>query len=150
CTDLRPFSAPSLRPRRYADGRINILFLGRLEERKGLPVLLSAYERLCADGLPVRLLIAGAGEEEQALRRFVLEHKLRDVVFIGAFEDSERAGWYSTCDIFCAPSLYGESFGIVLAEAMASGKPVVAAANAGYRTLLTGEAARFLVPPGDA
>ena len=66
-----------------------------------------------------------------------------------AFDAAETPGLYAESDIFCAPSPYGESFGIVIAEAMASGKPVVAARNAGYRNLLNGEAAHFLTPPGD-
>jgi phosphatidylinositol alpha-mannosyltransferase len=61
----------------------------------------------------------------------------------------ETPNWYAESDIVCAPSPSGESFGIVIAEAMASGKPVVAAANAGYRTLLTGEAAQLLAIPGN-
>lgn len=150
CTDLRRFAETPPSQRKHTDGRIDILFLGRLEKRKGAMLLLQAYRRLCADNLPVRLLIAGGGEDEPMLRHFVREHGLTEVEFIGAFDTEKTPGLYAGCDIFCAPSPYGESFGIVVAEAMASGKPVVAAANAGYRTLLTGEAARFLTPPGDA
>ena len=74
-------------------------------------------------------------------------NRVPSVILLGP--PSDVASWFATADIFCAPSPYGESFGIVIAEAMASGKPVVAAANSGYRTLLTGEAARFLVAPGE-
>jgi len=137
------------RSARYDDGRINILFLGRLEARKGASLLLEAYWRLVSEELPVRLIIAGQGEKERALREFAAGHSLPNLEFIGGFFDDETPQLYSDCDIFCAPSPYGESFGIVIAEAMASGKPVVAAANAGYRTVLTGEGARFLTPPGD-
>jgi phosphatidylinositol alpha-mannosyltransferase len=145
CTDLRPFSTASPQPG-LADGRLNILFLGRLERRKGVLLLLEAFRSL--QGKNLRLIIAGAGPQEAALKVFAKRHGLTEVVFAGA--PSETAPWFAACDIFCAPSPFGESFGIVIAEAMAAGKPVVAAANAGYRTLLTGEAARFLVPPGDA
>ncbi len=148
CTDLRRFAEPPPETRRFDDGRVNILFLGRLEKRKGVMLLLRAYRRLCDDGLPVRLIIAGGGKGEAALRRFVAQKKIPAVEFTGEFSVAETAGWYAESDIVCAPSPYGESFGIVVAEAMASGKPVVAAANPGYRTLLTGEAARFLAAPG--
>jgi phosphatidyl-myo-inositol alpha-mannosyltransferase len=149
CTDLRRFAAGDVPFAAYRDDRVNILSLGRLEERKGVIVLLRAYQRLCADGLPVRLLIAGDGELAPSLRAFAAEHALPHTVFAGAFSDLDATRWYASCDVFCAPALYGESFGIVLTEAMASGRAVVAAANPGYRTVLTGEGARYLTPPGD-
>jgi phosphatidylinositol alpha-mannosyltransferase len=146
CTDLRRFHDAASQPG-FADGRINILYLGRLEPRKGAHILLQAYRQLCDSVQGVRLILAGAGPEEHALRAYAAEHHLSGVVFAGAPADA--APWFAASDIFCAPSLYGESFGIVLTEAMSAGKPVVAAANAGYRTVLTDQAARFLVPPGD-
>ena len=145
CTDLRPFMATSPPPG-LRDGRINILFLGRLEPRKGAMLLLKAFETFRGDP-SLRLIIVGAGDQEKSLRRHVEQNRIASVVFVAP--PSETAPWFAAADIFCAPSPYGESFGIVIAEAMASGKPVVAAANSGYRTLLTGEAARFLTPPGD-
>jgi phosphatidylinositol alpha-mannosyltransferase len=152
CTDLRRFTpTPSPSPPTAPPGEtVTLLFVGRLEPRKGAMLLLEGYRRLCADGLRVRLVIAGSGGEEPALRRFVARHRLPDVTFLGRFDEAEAPNLYAACDIACAPSPYGESFGIVVAEAMASGRPVVAAANRGYRTLLTGEAAEMLAPPGDA
>ena len=107
---------------------------------------LGAYHRLQGSGLKLRLILAGAGPQEGLLRDYVRAHGMAQVEFTGA--PAETASLFASADIFCAPSPYGESFGIVLAEAMAAGKPVVAAANTGYRTLLTGAAADFLVPPG--
>jgi phosphatidylinositol alpha-mannosyltransferase len=75
--------------------------------------------------------------------------RIPNVTFFGRVEELDLPRLYATCDLFCAPSLYGEGFGIVLVEAMASGKAVVAAANVGYRTVLQGEAAHFLVEPGN-
>jgi phosphatidyl-myo-inositol alpha-mannosyltransferase len=150
CTDLRRFEADTAPIERYRDGRLNILFLGRLEPRKGALTLLQAYAGLRRSGLPVRLLFAGDGPERAALEQYVRDRGVADVIFLGRIEQADVARCYATCDIFCAPSLYAEGFGIVLAEAMASGKPIVAAANAGYRTVLHGEAASFLAPPGDA
>lgn len=148
CTDLRRF-APGGRSEVAEDGKVALLFVGRLEPRKGVMVLLKAFRRLCEDGLPVRLVVAGAGSEEAALRRYAAHHRLPDVEFRGRFEDDDAPALYASCDIACAPSPYGESFGIVIAEAMAAGKPVVAAANRGYRTLLSAHAGDLLAPPGD-
>jgi phosphatidylinositol alpha-mannosyltransferase len=150
-TDLGRFANAKVTRRPcYDDGRVNILFLGRLEARKGAMLLLEAYRLLLHESLPLRLLVAGQGEEEHRLREFAAAQNLPHVEFLGGFRNDETPQLYADCDIFCAPSPYGESFGIVLAEAMASGKPVVAAANAGYRTVLTGDGARFLTEPGDA
>ena len=147
CTDLSRFATTGTVSGR---ARVSLLFVGRLEPRKGVRVLLEAYRRLCEQGLPVTLTIAGGGSEEAALRRYVDQHGLPDVRFLGGFDDAHASALYGACDIVCAPSLYGESFGIVIAEAMAAGKPVVAAANRGYRTLLEAHADELLARPGDA
>lgn len=148
-TDLRRFSQSGPGKRRFADEKVNILFLGRLDHRKGAMLLLEAYRGLLQEKLPVRLLIAGSGDDAGLLKDYVAGNRLLDVEFLGSFADAEAPSIYAECDIFCAPAPYGESFGIVVAEAMASGKPVVAAGNKGYRNLLTGKAARFLTPPGE-
>ncbi len=147
--DLGRFGAGIELAERRRDDLVDILFFGRLEPRKGAIVLLKAFAKLRAGGLPVRLLVAGDGPQRRTLQEFVQRHGVLDVAFLGRIADGDVPRLYASCDIYCAPSLYGEGFGIVLVEAMASGRPVVAAANAGYRTVLSGEAARFLVPPGD-
>lgn len=149
CTDLRRFGAVASRARAKND-TVSILFLGRLEPRKGCALLLEAYRRLCAEGLNVRLVIVGGGAEEPALRAAAAAHGLSNVVFAGRLSDEEALRHYADCDIFCAPAPYGESFGIVIAEAMSAGRPVVAAANPGYATVLAGETAGRLAAPGDA
>jgi phosphatidyl-myo-inositol alpha-mannosyltransferase len=149
CISLRRFGADVPPLDGYGDNRVNILFVGRLEPRKGAAILLEAYRDLCRQDLPVRLLIAGDGPERDALSQVVASHNIPNVTFFGRVEDDYLPRLYATCDIFCAPSIYGEGFGIVLVEAMASGKPVVAAANEGYRTVLHGEAEQFLVEPGN-
>ncbi len=150
CTNLRSFTDRSPFPTEGDGCPICILFLGRLEKRKGAAVLLNAHALLRRQGLPVRLLFAGDGPERERLQRTTERHGIPDVTFLGRVDQDRLADIYAGCDIFCAPSLYAEGFGIVLVEAMASGKPVVAAANAGYRTVLHGDAAQFLVRPGDA
>ena len=134
----------------YRDDHVNILFLGRLEDRKGIMVLMESYAKLFATNNEVRLFIAGDGEQKQEVLDFIDENKLGNVVMLGRIKEEDKSRWYATCDIFCSPAKYGESFGIVLVEAMASGKAVVAADNSGYRTVMCDEGAEFLAPPGDS
>lgn len=150
CTDLSAFRAGAAPHPEFRDGKLNILFLSRLDRRKGIYQLLQAYRVLSREGRALRLLIGGAGEEAEGVRRFIAEHALPDAVLLGHVARAAAPRLYASADVFCAPALYGESFGIVLVEAMASGTPVVAAANPGFSTVLTGEGARFLAPPGDA
>lgn len=134
----------SAAPADFGDGP-SILFLGRLEKRKGLEVLIQAVARL-ADLRP-RLLIAGTGPKERAMRK--LAHRLNvDSTWLGQLDDDEVAGAFKAADVYCAPNLGGESFGIVLLESMAAGTPVVASSLEAFESV-TGGAAR-LVTPGDA
>jgi phosphatidylinositol alpha-mannosyltransferase len=150
CTDLRRFADVAVDGSASLGGPVKILFLGRLEPRKGTLVLLQAFNLIKKERVAAELIIAGKGPDEAVLHEYAFRHAIRDVTFLGGVEENQKLTLFQSADIFCAPSLHGESFGIVIAEAMASGKPVVAAANAGYRTILTGEAAAFLTPPGDA
>jgi len=125
-------------------------FLGRMDEpRKGLPVLLRAFETLGRDRPGLRLLIAGPGDLEEAAAR--VPGPLRDrVVLLGQVSDEDKIRAYHSVDVFCAPNLGGESFGMVLAEAMASGAPVVASDLDAFRTVLRGGRAGELFVTGDA
>lgn len=152
--DLTEFNKRVGKLSRYNDGKLNILFLGRIEERKGLFYLLRAYKILqrkigrkwVLDNL--RLIVVGQGPLKDELKEWTLKNKLENVVFVG--QTVSCPPYYATCDIFCSPAIYGESFGIVLVEAMATGKPVVAFANAGYKTVLGhGRGKRFLAKPKD-
>jgi phosphatidyl-myo-inositol alpha-mannosyltransferase len=152
--DLEKFNPRVPKIKKFLDGKINILFLGRIEERKGLRYLLKAYRLLQKKFGPdwvaanLRLIVVGKGPLENESKEFVAENNLKNVVFIGQIV--EPASYYATCDIFFAPAIYGESFGIVLTEAMATGKPVVAFANAGYKTVLgKGKGKNFLAKPRD-
>ena len=134
----------------FSDAKINILFVGRIEDRKGLLYLLKAYEILQKTHGNLRLLVVGEGPLEGQARAFVKEKNLRDVHFFGRKSEEELRRYYVTADIYCSPALYGESFGIVLLEAMASGTPVTGFANKGYFQLLQGKKGeRFLAPPGN-
>lgn len=144
---------------RYAGGAgvdsmpapLTIVFVGRHEERKGLVVLLEAFERLKKDATSsdvrsARLNVVGDGPATTQLKeRFGGDDA---VVWLGAVDDEEKARLLACADVFVAPSVRGESFGVVLLEAMAAGTPVIASDLPGYR-LAAGEAALF-VPPADA
>lgn len=140
--DVEPF--PELR-----DGCTNLLYLGRLEQRKGVAHLVEAFARLHRQHPRLRLLIGGDGPERQQLEQQVARHGLERVQFRGYVPASDLPRLFASCDLFCAPATYAESFGIVLIEAMAAGLPIVAAANAGYAGLLAAHAGNLLVPPGD-
>jgi phosphatidylinositol alpha-mannosyltransferase len=147
--DLETFNPRNKKIDKFLDGKINLIFVGRIEERKGLIYLLKAFLILKRKYQNLRLIVAGDGPEKENCEKFVRENNLKDVVFLGSIE-KELPSLYATCDIFCAPSIFGESFGLVILEAMASGKPVVGFANEGYKELMKGKKGeRFLAKPRD-
>jgi phosphatidyl-myo-inositol alpha-mannosyltransferase len=123
-------------------GRPTVLFLGRHEERKGLGVVLDAFALL---DRPAVLWISGDGPAGEVQHR---RHPESDRVhWLGTVSDAEVASRLAGADVLCAPSLSGESFGMVLLEGLAAGSSVVASDIEGYRTAAGGHAT--LVPPGD-
>ncbi len=133
----------------FRDGKINILFVGRVESRKGAMYLLRAYAQLKPKFPETRLIFCSAGPQLGAMRRFVRDNQLRDVLFAGRVDDIDKARFYKTADIFCAPSTGQESFGIVLLEAMAAGLPVVASDIHGYKRVVQRNVSGLLVEPRD-
>jgi len=128
---------PGLSPIRHLrDERVNILFVGRLEKRKGLGDLLRAYELMRRRVTNVRLIIVGDGPLRGRAESFIQRHRLPDVVMAGYVPDSVLPRYYDSADIFCAPATGRESFGIVLLEAMACGLPVLATEVPGYMSVL--------------
>jgi phosphatidylinositol alpha-mannosyltransferase len=151
--DLERFGGPQVRPLEpYLDGRLNVLFVGRLERRKGFEFLLRAFAHVQAALPETRLLVVGAFSPEDAApyRTLSQELGLRHVEFVGPVSDDELPRYYRSGHLFCAPSIGYESFGLVLLEALAAGAPVVASDIRGYRTVLTDEQACLLAPPRDA
>ncbi|MBI2830528.1 MAG: glycosyltransferase family 4 protein [Chloroflexi bacterium] len=133
---------------RFQDGKLNVLFVGRLERRKGVSYLLKAWAKVKKEIPESRLIIVGPGTRlRKKYQRQVAKNKLDDVTFIGGVGYDELPRYYATADVFCAPATGGESFGIVLLEAMASGKPVVATNIAGYANVLAQGQEGLLVPP---
>lgn len=149
--DIEHFSLDSPERKEFTDSKINILFVGRLERRKGLGHLLNACARVKKTFPNFRLIVVGPG----MVLRYRYEKLVEDmgltnnVVFTGFVPTAELPSYYRTADIFCAPATGGESFGIVLLEAMACGKPVVATNIAGYASLLAHGEEGLLVPPRD-
>jgi phosphatidylinositol alpha-mannosyltransferase len=135
--------APDERP----PGELRIAFVGQAVERKGLPVLLRAFDAL-REQLPVELVVIGPLEEE--VRRLTMDELPDGVRILGRVDDEVKNRELAACDVLCAPSLGGESFGMVLTEAFAQGVPVVASDIVGYRDVVSDGRDGVLVPPGDA
>lgn len=123
-------------------------FVGRFDEpRKGMPVLLEAVRPLAAVRPDLRLLVVGRGDAA-ALYRAAGPHLADRIDLLGAVDEPTKAAALRAMDVYCAPHRGGESFGMVLTEAMAAGAPVLAADLESFRAVLAG--AGLLVPPGDA
>ena len=124
-------------------------FIGRLdEERKGLPTLLAALTDVVAARPGVRLLVAGRGDEEEAVEDLAPEVRAA-VTFLGVVSEVDKARLLRTVDAYVAPNLGGESFGIVLVEAMAAGAPVVASDLDAFGRVLDGGRVGVTFPTGD-
>jgi phosphatidylinositol alpha-mannosyltransferase len=146
--DLMHFSSNITPIDRFNDGKLNILFVGRLESRKGFKYLLRAYRQVKQEIPNSRLIVVGPGIRlRHKYEREVMYSDIRDVVFLGYIPDDELPRYYQRADIFCSPATGRESFGIVLLEAMAMGKPIVASNIEGYASVMTDGAEGLLVPP---
>ena len=129
------------------DGTPRVLFVGRYNEpRKGFTYLLRAMPLVRQQFPNARLVVAGTGRPER-YAGLMERHGVEGVDFVGFVPDEEKPRYYASCDVFCAPSVGGESLGIVLLEAMASGKPIVAADIPGYASVLSNGREGLLVAP---
>ncbi len=134
---------------RWNDTTPNVLFVGRLEDRKGLPYLLKAFRLMRKGGSEARLLIVGSGPQEREARRYVMTRGLQNVHFLGRVSDDQKAQLFRTADVFVSPATGRESFGIVLLEAMAAGAPIVCSDIHGYKGVVHRDREAVLVPPRD-
>lgn len=127
-----------------------ILYIGRLEKRKAVKYLVNAFSIINDIHKQYHLVIVGEGPEQEKLEEQIEELGVTNVTFVGHVDNDEKIKLLQTADVFCSPAMYGESFGIVLLEAMASGCVIVAGANAGYESVLTGSGQISLVNPKDS
>ena len=148
--DIDHFS-PDVTPiHKFGDGKLNILFVSRLEKRKGLNYLIEAFKQVQKEIPNSRLIIVGPGTRlRRKYEKQVRRSGLKDVIFTGLVSYEELPRYYKTADVFCAPATGRESFGIILLEAMATGKPIVASSIDGYASVVTHNVEGLLVPPGD-
>jgi len=138
------------RPLPGRDPADTVVFLGRIDEdRKGLAVLLDALPALVASVPAVRLLVAGPGNVEQ-VRALIPAPLQSRVELLGLVSEADKAGVYASGAVYCAPNTHGESFGVVLIEAMAAGTPVVASDLEAFRRVLQDGRAGVLFPVGDS
>ena len=127
-----------------------LLFVGRLEARKGLDVLIRAFLRLRTTMPHVRLCVVGEGPERERCQQMVPPSIRPDALFVGAVEEAEKPRYHASADVFVAPNTGGESFGIVLLEAMAAGLPIVASDIPGFRTVMKDGRQGRMVPAANA
>jgi phosphatidylinositol alpha-mannosyltransferase len=146
--DLNKYKCP-VRREKDDDEERTILFVGRLERRKGVKYLLQAFQLLEQSNANVRLIIAGDGPDREKLELLADDLKLQKVDFLGFITEELKLKLLEDSDLFCSPALFGESFGIVLLEALAMDIVTVAGNNTGYSDLMQGLGALSIVNPVD-
>ena len=147
--DIKRFKPTNKPLEKYSDGKLNILFTGRIEKRKGLIYLIQAYKLLKKKYPGIRLIVVGRGPLLKHHRKYIIKHRIHGIHFEGFVPAEILPRYFATADIFCSPALFGESFGIVLLEAMAAGKPVVAFDISGYRDVVDNNVNGLLAKPKD-
>jgi phosphatidylinositol alpha-mannosyltransferase len=146
--DVDRFARPAERPPEMRDGGRYVLFVGRLEPRKGVDCLVRAMAIVQPRVPSAWLVIVGDGPDRRAIEAAARDAGIR-IAFAGRVDDDQLPSYYRAADVVCSPALGGESFGIVLLEAMAAGRPIVATRIEGYAELLAGAGASRLVDPGE-
>lgn len=142
--DLAKYNLSHIKDPRKPD---TVLYIGRLEKRKGVRYLLEAFAELQKEMPKVKLVLAGDGPDRERLEEYSHELGLKHVKFLGFVDEAKKLKLLATSTVFCSPALYGESFGIVLLEAMAMDTPVVAGDNPGYVSVMQGRGKLSLVDP---
>lgn len=127
----------------------NILYIGRLEGRKGVKYLIRAYAQFAETHPEVKLIIAGDGPDREKLELLSEDLNLKNITFLGFISEELKIKLLAEASLFCSPAIFGESFGIVLLEAMSTGAVTVAGNNSGYADLMKGVGAMSIVNPDD-
>ena len=130
-------------------GFFQLFFLGRLEPRKGVFQTLEAYRILKLKYPKCKLIIAGDGDQREAVEKFIKDYSLADVELWGFVDEETKYQLLKSSDVYVASALFGESFGVVLLEAMAMGTSIAGFANEGYKNVLTEEMLSHFSEPGD-
>jgi phosphatidylinositol alpha-mannosyltransferase len=147
--DFYRFADPAPPPPHLSDNKPTLLYVGRIEARKGIPYLLQAFRKV-KDNIPAsRLVIVGQGGLLREYKDMTARLELTDVYFEGYVSPEKLPGYYQRADVFCSPSTVNEAFGITLLEAMAAGTPVVATTTNGPATLGPNGVNGLIVPPKD-
>lgn len=145
--DINRFNPKKKRLERFRGISPLILFVGRFEPRKGLKFLFLAFNQIIKEMPDAGLVVVGEGKLKDYYRSFLSKEALNNVFFEGKVSMELLPSYFTTCDVFCSPAYTGESFGIILLEALASGTPVVASDIPGYRTVIKDGYNGLLVPP---
>ena len=146
--DVDWFASPAPRPAAMPEGRRHVLYIGRIEPRKGVDRLVRAMHAVQRQVPGIQLVVAGRGPDREAIQSLARELDVR-AVFAERVSDEELPGYYQSADVVCSPALGDESFGLVLLEAMAAGRPIVASDIDGYAELLTPAGSARLAKAGD-
>ena len=128
----------------------NILYVGRLEGRKGVKYLLYAFKLLQERHPELKLDILGDGVDRSKLELMAADLELSNVEFLGYLDNEEKIRRFQEADLYCSPALFGEGFGLVLLEAMATGVPAVVGDNPGYASVMKGMGGLSLINPRDS
>ena len=146
--DTKHFNSHAKPFETYMDGKTNILFVGRMEKRKGFDYLLKAFKQISKETPDCRLIAVGPGTRlRKQYEKQVRKENVKNVIFAGYATFKELPRYYQTADIVCFPATGRESFGIVLLEAMSVGKPIIATAIDGFANVMTDGVEGLSVPP---
>lgn len=127
-----------------------IFYIGRIERRKGLKYLIDAFGVLHQVHPSYKLVIAGDGPDREKLESYIKSKEIGGITFLGFVDEGQKQKLFHESDVFCSPAVYGESFGIVLLEGMATGCVTVAGNNPGYESVLRGSGQLSIVNPKDS
>ena len=149
--NLAKFSTQKPKPSLLTAGYFNLLFVGHAQfKRKGLKYMLDAFRMLKPEYPSLRLIVAGTKWSGRACPKALKNLPLQDVLYLGTVTENDLIELYQTANIFCAPSLGNESFGMVLTEAMAAGIPIITTRIKGYARVVKDHENALMVPPKNA